>query len=332
MALSTLGTRLLRRTFRRLPEPAALRLYGMWHARTLRASLHPVHDSVDATVDGRLNVQMLLGTKTGILLYAHGRLTRILRGRFYGISRRGDRWYAYKYETQRFGRIISFRLAGLQCVEVKDELCQLPGEVHQIDWAGSCLYVTDTQHNCVRRYAYRGSQLVCIDRCYPNGTLAFGRRSPNYAHINSVFCDGDRLFIVYHNETKKTGRKSQVAILDLDLRLQNVVSLDAGCAHNVLPIESDIAFCDSMNGAVRLGSRSLSLGLYTRGLAKSGSVLFVGGSDFAARAQRGQSTGHVFTWDCISGQVYSHLTMPQIGSVYEVRLVEPTDEALSVCL
>ena len=53
-----------------------------------------------------------------------------------------------------------------------------------------------------------------INQYHPNGKLHDGRKSNNYNHFNSIFQYREKLYLIAHNETKKTKRKSEVYTIE----------------------------------------------------------------------------------------------------------------------
>src|SRR5690606_33114020 len=113
--------------------------------------------------------------------------------------------------------------------------------------------------------------------CYPNGR-ASTRVSSNYAHINSVYVAGDELHLIYHNETHKTGRRSRWVTLNRELQVVESREIDGGCAHNITYWRGQATFCDSQGSSLVWGNRRIHLGVFTRGIAATDDVVFVGGS------------------------------------------------------
>jgi hypothetical protein len=151
----------------------------------------------------------------------------------------------------------------------------------------------------------------------------------NYAHINSVLCDGETTFLMFHNQTTATGKKSELVRLDRELRVSGRRRLEAGCAHNVVLVDGRIGYGDSQSGDFVLGETRLKLGAFTRGVAVDEDRLFVGGSEFAARDKRGHSNGLLYCLNREATALSWKVRMPAVGGVYEVRLLGAADQSLS---
>lgn len=295
---------------------------------------HAVSDLVPCHQTRSLRATFLIATSSGLLLYERGDLHRIIDGYFYGLTTYGRRWYGFhkhvtRYTQRPIGQIVSFELWGSRPREIALEALGLDPSVHQLDAWDDHLYVADTANNRIIRYAIDENRLRHRHDFYPSGELANGEASHNYVHLNSLFSRNGCTYAVYHNHTTKTGRKSQIAILDECLNARRIIDTDAGDAHNVAPHPHGLLYCDSNAGTLVWGEATLECGCFTRGLAVSDQLVLVGGSDFADRDDRDQVTGYVFAFDARNRRPVGEIKLPGGGSVYEIRLIEPVDLAMS---
>lgn len=311
-------------------------------SKTLKLCYHnkppePVYAQHAFIGDRFSDIELLLGCKTGLFQLKNGSLVKLFGGRVYGITKVADRWYATVNRKISFrkkivisqGYLISFLLDGGRLRSLRVEYCPLDTSVHQIDHWGSWLIVTDTANNRILRFEIEDGELNVPDAFYPNGVLENGRESQNYAHINSVYCNGINVFVLYHNDSTNSGRSSQIAKLDMAMKVVEVEEIDAQCSHNVVWDNGELFFCDSANGRFRNRARVLlDRPVYLRGLARAKNYWVVGGSDFSTKSARSFSTGYLFQVSD-SGEVLSELRMPATGSVYEVRLLNERDFCLS---
>ena len=214
--------------------------------------------------------------------------------------------------------------------DLRVDVAPLDQELHQIDaWEGH-IYVTDTANNCVLVYRVKTDGLSFERAHYPCGPLSDGKKSNNYAHINSIFQSNERIYLMYHNQTKYTGRTSQIAVLNKGWDVLEVLDTPADSAHNVFCDEGGLVYCDSRNGRLmRNDEVLLGQNVYLRGLAVSESWWLLGGSEFANRSERGTTTGSVYQWSLAKREAVAQLSIPDAGSVYEIRLVDKKDRSLS---
>jgi hypothetical protein len=273
----------------------------------------------------------LFSTKSGVYSFIGGEVRRLLGHPGYGLTFADGRWYAFQRIDQlNVGMLVSFVFDGAQARDIRHETRYVSTEVHQIDaWKG-CLYIADTLNNrLIRRQlqpaAAYGNRIV-----YPNGRALRGKQSANYAHINSVYCDNDFVWLVYHNYSKVTGKPSQIVKLDHALNIVEKLDIAAYDAHNIVPYRGNLLYCDSSGKALIYGDRRIDLGGFTRGLAIVNNRIFVGRSEWTTvRENRGDSTATIFLIDADTAAVAASLQLQEIGGLYEIRPIGVRDEARS---
>jgi hypothetical protein len=295
-------------------------------------------DAVDGEVPG---IRFLAATSAaGLLLFDGARATTLFdaytrrqdgMGGFYGISRRGERWYAYQ-RVAATGRLISFRLDGDRAVDARTEMAGGPRSVHQIDFIGDVLWLVDTYNNRVLEVpaaALGNGWRRAVREHYPNGRLVDGVRSPNYSHFNSVFGVGGTTWLVAHNESVKTHRHSELFVLGPDGALLERRDLGGSCCHNICLLDGEPVSCRSWEGTVNVAGRDvLSLGSFTRGLSLGPDHHLVGASGIETqRAARDLARSRIVVTDPAFVPVATlHLGHTQ---VHELRRVDVEDLGLS---
>ncbi len=146
-------------------------------------------------------------------------------------------------------------------------------------------------------------------------------------HFNGFFEYGDTLFVVAHNN----GRKSNVWELDVEsFEVKKIHETKAEWAHNCWVCEHGIVICDSKNGSIydvitgetlwRADSPCI-----TRGLAATDEYIFVGHSEFGDRLSRRYSKGGFWVIDRKSLQTIDKFLFPGTGCTIEVRLLDVHD-------
>lgn len=293
---------------------------------------------IDFELSAPFGSSFLVGTLSGLLLFHEGKLYRLFDGRVYGISRHGERWYVYRNQEPPFGKgwgpekgqILSFRLDGPRAQDLRVEAGLLDPEVHQIDFFKGRLFVTDTANNCLIVYRVSPGGLESPTYHYPNGELPEDGSKSNYVHINSVFSDGDNLYLVYHNQTYKTGNMSEVVQLDSGYKVVKRWSTLGKSAHNIYVDDTGYLICNSQDGELHFKDETLlKIPYYTRGLALNNERILLGASEFANKAQRMNKDGHVFALERENFQTLAQLSIPGSGSIYELRFVDQPDFGLS---
>ena len=282
--------------------------------------------------------KFFLGTKTGLLYFDGWKLWQLFEGRVYGITWYAGRWYTtwnHKLTLSdkplgTMASVLSFSFHEGGISDLRVETAPLDEEVHQIDaWDGH-LYITDTANNRILECRVDQNSLRPVTSHYPNGRIESGRDSPNYSHINSIFQYGNYIYVMYHNLTKKTGRYSQIAVLDREWKVVEVIDENANSAHNIFCHDGELIFCDSMNGRLMKHDQVLvNADTYMRGLAALSEFWLLGGSAHAKREERGFTDGSVYQYSPVMDEVVSTMNIPDCGSLYEIRLIDPEDLALS---
>lgn len=315
-----------------MPETATMHLSRTLHGHRVNTTAAPSQCDIQTETETKeiFNVTLLIASKSGLYFFHQGKLEKWLTGRFYGITERQGRWYIYSFDTSTYGRLLSFRILNNTLSDLREELRAIPPEIHQIDWLGDALLMTDTSNNRLTSYEIRNGKLTRPRHYYPAGRLKNGRQSDNYRHINSVYCDNTRILVVCHNDTRRTGRPSEIMILNHAFQVQTTIVLEGGCAHNVIPFRDSFIYCDSLGGAVDLAGTRIPVGHFPRGLAMNTSVAFVGTSAFANRAARDSTSSRIHAISLDTNSVLGEIAIPNMGSVYEVRLVTPRDLSLSL--
>ena len=249
-------------------------------------------------------------------------------GSYYGMSYLNGRWYAYnRYSRHKNNsRIISF-CVGLdkESINPKIEFRGLPSGCHQIDFIDNLLYITDSYNNRIIVFDPRIGKI--INNYFPAGELHNGRKSSNYVHCNSIFNDNGKFHLVFHNETKKTGKKSEIVSADDDFCIISRHKTSAGNVHNIYRSNERTIYCNSHSGTLVVDDEEVFRCKYfTRGLSLSKDTVVVGGSEFADRKNRETSRGAVFFLD-IGYDLIFEIQMP--APVFEIRRVDKIDYCLS---
>lgn len=282
--------------------------------------------------------EFFLGTKTGLLYFDGQNLWKLFDGRVYGITRYEKRWYTtWKHQVTLGSKpigtttsVLGFYFIDGKIYDLQVEAAPLDEEVHQIDAWNDHLYITDTANNRVLEYEIGESNLKPVNKHYPNGRAEKGKEESNYSHINSIFKCGEYILVMYHNMTKKTGKNSQIAVLNGDWEVLDVIDTDANSAHNIFCHDKRIVFCDSMNGRlVKYDEVLIDTSVYMRGLSVSSDFWLVGGSEHAKKGGRRFTDGSVYQYSPAKNEVASIIKIPNCGSLYEIRLINPEDLAIS---
>lgn len=269
-----------------------------------------------------LSGRSLIATKNGLYSLSSSKLEKLLNGEFYGITFYGDKVFVFE-KFGKIGRILEFSNK-LYNERISVLINNLSPGCHQIDVLGDSLMVTDTYNNRLLQFNLTGD---LIDSFEPIGKLENGRKSKNYGHINSVYGNGENVYLLCHNESRKTGRKSEVLELSLKGVLLDRKQVKAESAHNCPLYKGKFLICDSLNNRVIHGEEEVfSCDLFTRGISIQGSRILIGGSEYASREQRSNARGTVYI---LNEDFKQQDTIEVPGMVQEIRAVDSLDLAMS---
>lgn len=269
----------------------------------------------------------LIGTTRGAYLVSGGKAERLLPHYVYGITQKDEqRWiFAQTHPYFDFARLVE---VNIETGDAKTLVPYMGKRAHQIDIIDHKIYVTDTYRNAVLRFDLDGKH---IDTHHPFGDIAAkGRESENYRHMNSVYSAGKEIYVFCHNETRKTGNKSEIATFDMNMGFLRSQKQSATNGHNVIKTNRGFLYCDS------LGDNSLNCDdqilvktkqNLTRGLAINEKNLLLGASVITSRENRGKGHCTIYCYD-YALHLLGKIEMPNTGNLYEIRFLE-NDTSLS---
>jgi hypothetical protein len=287
----------------------------------------PCLEPLEIRSETPLKDDLLVTTQTGLMLVCNGRAFRILPGRYFGLTRKNQTWHVFRVVSQFSGSLLSLVVDAGRANDVRCLYSYLHPTVHQIDATEEGLVVCETGLNRLLLFPW-GKQFTSRQTIYPVGKARRGMAG--YAHMNSHFTFCEQHYVVCHNDTRHTGKPSELLVLDKTWSLMQRISLNASCAHNIAFYEGVRLLCDSGNGRLLIGHRALDCGGFTRGLALADDVAYVGVSAFAPREERRRHNGHIFQINLRTLRVEGHIQLLNVGSIYEVRLASRPDMSISV--
>lgn len=267
----------------------------------------------------------LVATNQALFLVKDRRLILLLKGNFYGIARTPNSAYVYQ-STGKTGRLLQFQVGPRGEVSRKARIVvnELPGWCHQIDFLDDSLFLTDTPNNRILELHLPTRQWR---EHFPLGMLKNGMDSPNYGHMNSIYRKDGRIYVICHNQTAKTGRKSEILVLDREMKIQERLPTESSCAHNIVFCDGQQLHLDSLNQSLKAdGSVVFSGDYFTRGLSVSDDAILVGGSTFAKREERQNKHGYLYALNRCFDLIDAFL-IP--GMVQEIRRMDRIDYTFS---
>jgi len=296
----------------------------------------PVKSRIDNVKINNSGIDLIIGTSDrGLLLLENGILYQIVNAKgVYGITFKNERWYFF-HKTKYHGRICS---VNLKTMDFKVHLYGLSIGIHQIDFVDDILFVVDTYKNRILKFSNIDNRLnsywrTDVEKFYPNGKLKKGRDSSNYNHFNSILYKDDFFYLMAHNETYKTKRKSEIYKLDKKFNVVSSEVINASNAHNICFDDKYMYFCDSIGKALSAQKDSgenkrVDLEGFTRGVAINRSTIVCGSSKFEIeRAKRNESTSTIYFLDKML-KVNDEFSLENT-QINEIRITNGVDITLS---
>lgn len=268
-------------------------------------------------------VNLLIGTRHLGLLYFDGKTIKRLfrKHRAYGITKGKDRWCACVRDMDsRLGTIISFDIINDNFANTKDEISDVPKDIHQIDFVGRSLILTDVVGGILIEYKKFNS--------FPKIKLKIEHKiGEKLEHFNSIYGRGGRLLVLSHNQYSKTGNTSKIVILK-DYRIINVIKTNARCAHNIYQDKNCIIILDSLRERVMANNKTIKKNMgFVRGMSISDDFIFIGSSKVAENDRDRNSTGFIISFDRKFKEI-GRISIPKT-QIYEIRRVDKLDYCLS---
>ena len=204
---------------------------------------------------------------------------------------------------------------------------------HQIMIWNGYLYACSTSHDRLDKIDL--STRICVSSA--NLKPAYSRNkdsSFDWSHINSVFCNGQKIFVVHHN----FGEPSYISVLDLDLKPVAKISdigsqnhnvyVDGAMLYTLSSKTSEIVMVNASTGKQKRVLVPSPTGeiTYLRGLAKSKDYFIVGVTHSHGHDQRDSEQSYLTLFDNQMNYL-DKKQLPQTGQIREVRIIDEPDYA-----
>lgn len=277
--------------------------------------------------------RLLIATYNKVILWDKGQNT-VWKGRaspeyhnFYGISWDEERIYVAEGGHTAHSTIHVFdknlnRQGTLP-------LSRCAGDPHQIYWWDGKLYVASSAED----------RIVAYGETFQS--FQWKRSGESTLHVNSIWCDGERFYVVEH---RKREMPKRVRIFDLDfspidcieLKEDGFIKKRPHGIHNVY-IEDGILYTCSPRAIVRhnlssgesrpvIPHRLVNEAHYVRGLARVLGRFFVGLSEVKVRVERGEGDSAVLVLnDDLT--VDDVIPLKDTGGLNEIRAIDGPDLA-----
>lgn len=265
-------------------------------------------------------VDLLVSTSKSLLSLnaqtGEGRVIHSGKGLYYGITysdnavfvaaRNNKDCFNYleKQENER-GEILIFDYH-MKLVDVLHAPFAL-NDLHQILLFDNKLWITCSSDNMVVIYDFN-----VWKKWYPSDSIE--ARGKDVNHFNSLFYDGQSLYILAHN----LGESEIWHFSYPGLKIRNKIKI--GCqGHNIWKRGGELFTCDSQNGVVvSAEGRQVELGKFPRGVVVTEKWTVVGTSDIAERSLRNKVSSKVIVFDSLWNKM-SELSIDGHGQLLDIR-------------
>lgn len=267
-----------------------------------------------------------VASRQGLFVIGPERCDLLALGRWYGLSVRGNRLYAFNHldkaeKPTRQGRILCFDMANAMACHVVAE--GLDNGCQQIDFIDGRLHVVDSHAQRLIVVPDDGTRITLT----PIRPVPRNSPVPGHVHMNSLLARGDHIYLLLDHDG---AQPSQLAVFDRQWQDQGRITLQGLGCHNIVMLEDgDMLYCASMDGWLRTTSgRVIEAvnGLMTRGLSVGADMIAVGSSVFGKRAVRHGLPGVVSLMDR-DYRVIHKIIIP--GAPTEIRRIDGQDLSLS---
>lgn len=148
----------------------------------------------------------------------------------------------------------------------------------------------------------------------------------DYSHMNSVFMYNNTIYIVAHNKTFYSGVQSQLAELDMNLKVKKVRNNMGHSSHNFYTNGKEDFWCDSYPGLLMRNRKVFFKAddcYLTRGLSVSDKYIIVGGSRREKDSLKRLAESMIYILDRKGKQLCKMKILPK-SFVLEIRQIQPT--------
>jgi len=261
----------------------------------------------------------LFTAKQGLFLYENNKVSKLFSNRCFGLTKLKGQFifssspHQYKKPTMLF----SWSNKNKKVVLRNILSC---ADVHQVDCYFNDLFVTDSRNN--RLVVLNGHRKQII---YPNGKLIDCIDSDNYAHFNSIFVNMDYIYLMAHNHTTKTGRKSSIYKLDRNTyQIVSIYNTPAADAHDLIVNDGKYIYCDSSNGHLMVNDKSILhlQNYFLRGIGYNKENILIGLSEIATREDRNHAKSIINIYN-YNFELSSQLIFPTgVNQIYDLCFIE----------
>lgn len=265
--------------------------------------------------------KFLFTCQDGLFLLDKNLIIKLLPGFCFGLTKINEaEFYIYRDYSIK-GNIYRIKIDFDKnlITNLKKIKINLPPNVHQILYIDEVLYIADTKENSISRVY----EEKFMDKNYIEGELLYSKKSDNYKHFNSLTLYNDDLYLLAHNYSQYSKKKSQIYILNKNLEIKEKLDNFGECSHDILFHEGMMYICDSLNSRI-LNSQKKEVfksNKFLRGFKKFEDNFFIlGGSDYNERAKRTSTNAYIYILDN-NFKLIQNLEIKGIGPLFDILVI-----------
>jgi len=296
---------------------------------------HITNKIVDSTKTGEnLKISIIFSTSKGVFILDTRKniCKQILKGKFYGITKHNDFFFFARLGTNgkrdfptnnRVSEICYSKISDYKITNLKIALFGIPAEIHQIESLAGNLTFPHTGYNQILSIPfadiYKSNTPLKIALCN-----SIELELNKFSHLNSIFHQNDKLYLIAHNYTTKTDKLSDLIIFNTKTNKQELINLNAHSAHNIYINENnERIYCDSNNKKLIKNKKVIfESDKLLRGLSVTEKNIFVGGSDISFNDyKRFSSNSSIYILNK-DGNMQTEFIFDEIGDIYEIRQLD----------
>ena len=267
------------------------------------------------------HARLLFTCQNGLFLLKKNLVIKLLPGFCFGITRINDSDF-YIYRDYRIkGNIYKIKIDFEKnlVTNFKRININLPSNVHQILNIEGILYLTSTKENAILKIYNEKT----MDKNFIEGELLHYTKSDNYKHFNSLTLFNNNLYLLAHNYSQYSKKKSQVYVLNKNLEIIEKLDDFGECSHDILFHKSIMYVCDSLNSRILDSERKevFKSNKFLRGFKKFEDNFFIlGGSDYNERAKRTSTNAYINILDN-NFKLIKNLEIKGIGPLFDILVI-----------
>ena len=295
----------------------------------------------DLIVVTGLGVQKMINNELEEVLVQEAIEERLSKKELEGVGRNGKNillygctWSADTIYLGGVRDVFAIKEGEIKIIKFKDR-SKATG-FHQISFYGDKLYVANTGENCLYGVDLNSGEVKICDLTKTDNESPGG--DTDFTHINSVFCNGENVFVVNHN----FAHPSYISVLDMDLNHGYDICNVGQQNHNAYVDKDNILYSLSSKTA-EIVKIDLNTGrvektpvdpertitqkdVYLRGLAKTEDHFVIGVTPSHGRDERDKVTSWLLLYDNHLNFLEAKSTLP-LGQIREIRAIHEPDFA-----